>query len=77
VTINVVSAHEKNISGGRLQVDAELGFYIVNPEQNSPGTETRLQTFLTGRAPIWEGSFGVAPSQEQFKHVLQNYSTFM
>jgi len=77
MTINVVSAHEKNISGGRIQVDAELGYYIVNPEQNLLRTEERLQPILTLRAPCWEGTFGVAPSSEKFRDVLQNYNIFM
>jgi len=77
MTINIVSAHEKNISGGRFQVDAELGYYIVNPEQNLPRTEEHLQIILNSRAPSWEGTFGVAPSSEQFKDVLQNYNIFM
>jgi len=47
MTINVVSAHEKNISGGRIQVDAELGYYIVNPEQSLPRSEVRLRPILT------------------------------
>lgn len=74
---NIVSAHEGNISGGRLEVDAELGYYIVNPEQNLPRNEKRLRPFLTSRAPSWIGTFGVAPSSEQFKDVLQNYNIFM
>ena len=77
MTINVVSAHEKNISGGRLQVDAELGYYIVNPMQNLPRTEERLRPILTSRAPCWEGTFGVAPTSEQFRDVLQYYNIFM
>jgi len=77
MTINVVSAREKNISGGRLQMDAELGYYIVNPEQNLPRTEERLRPILTLRAPSWEGTFDVAPSSEQFRDVLQNYNIFM
>jgi len=77
MTINIVSAHEKNISGGRIQVDAELGYYIVNPEQILPRTEERLRPILTLRARCWEGIFGVAPSSEMFRDVLQNYSTFM
>ena len=77
MTINVVSAHEKNISGGRLEVDAELDYYIVNPEQNLPHTEERLRRILPLRAPSWDGTFGVAPSSEQFKDMLQNYNIFM
>ncbi|XP_021934504.1 separin isoform X2 [Zootermopsis nevadensis] len=70
-------AHEDNISGGRLQVDAEFGYYIVNPEQNLPRNERRLRPFLTSRAPSWKGTFGVLPSSEQFRDVLQNYSIFI
>ena len=77
MTISVVSAHGKNISGGRFQVDAEFGYYIANPEQDLPDSEKRLRSFLTSRAPSWEGTFGVAPSSEQFKDVLQNYNIFM
>ena len=47
VTISVVSAHEKNISGGRFQVDAEFGYYIANPEQGLPDSEKHLRSFLT------------------------------
>jgi hypothetical protein len=75
--MNIVSVHEENISGGRLQVDAELGYYVVNPEQNLPRNEKRLRPFLTSRAPSWKGTFGVAPSSEQFRDILQNYSIFM
>jgi hypothetical protein len=75
--MDIVSAHEENISGGRFQVDAELGYYIVNPEQNLPRNEKRLRPFLTSRAPSWKGTFGVAPSSEQFRDVLQNYSIFV
>ena len=58
-------------------MDAELGYYIVNPEQNLPDTEKRLRPILTSRAPSWEGTFGVAPSSEEFRDVLQNYNIFM
>jgi hypothetical protein len=77
VTINIVSAHEKNISGGRLQVDAELGHYIVNPAGDLPRTEQRLRDTLTTRAPSWDGTFGVAPSSERLMDVLQNYNIFV
>jgi len=58
-------------------VDAELGYCIVNPVQNLPRTEQRLRPILTLRAPGWEGTFGVAPTLEQFRDVLQNYNIFM
>jgi hypothetical protein len=77
MNMNIVSAHERNISGGRIEVDAELGYYIVNPQQNLPRSEKRLRPFLTSRAPSWSGTFGVAPSSEQFRDVLQNYKIFM
>lgn len=77
INMNIVSAHEGNISGGRFEVDAASGYYIVNPEQNLPRNEKRLRPFLTSRAPSWNGTFGVAPSSEQFRDVLQNYSIFM
>jgi hypothetical protein len=77
MTINIVSAHVKNISGGRPQVDAELGYYIVNPGQNLHHTEEHLQPVLTSRFPSWEGTFGVAPPSEQFSDLLQKYNIFM
>ncbi|PNF34281.1 hypothetical protein B7P43_G16723 [Cryptotermes secundus] len=70
-------AHERNISRGRFEVDASSGYYIVNPEQNLPRNEKRLRPFLTSRAPSWNGTFGVAPSSEQFRDVLQNYNIFI
>jgi hypothetical protein len=75
--MNIVLAHERNISGGRLEVDAESGYYIVNPEKNLPRSEKRLRPFLTSRVPSWTGTFGVAPSSNCFRDVLQNYNIFM
>jgi len=58
-------------------VDAELGYYIVNPIPDLPCTKECLRTILTSRAPSWEGTYDVAPSSEHFRDVLQNYNIFM
>ncbi|KAJ4439848.1 hypothetical protein ANN_07976 [Periplaneta americana] len=77
VLYTLYKAHKSRIVGGRLQVDAGLGYYIVNPEQNLPRNEKRLRTFLTQRAPSWKGTFGVAPSSDAFRDVLQHNNMFI
>jgi len=57
MTINIVSAHKKNISEGRLQVDEEFGYYIVNLKQKVPSLRnayelSSLYELPVGRVPL-------------------------
>ncbi|PSN41088.1 hypothetical protein C0J52_10605 [Blattella germanica] len=71
---DICKAHKDNIRNGQFHVDANLGYYIVNPQQNLPNTEKRLQLYLPYRAPSWTGTFGVTPSSDDFKNALMNYN---
>ncbi|XP_046672802.1 separin [Homalodisca vitripennis] len=70
--------HKDNIVDGcRLVSELEMGFYIVNPDEDLKEMETRLVKFLEKRVPKWSGISGCAPTHEQFSTALLEKSIFL
>uniref|UniRef100_A0A1B6GBW6 separase n=1 Tax=Cuerna arida TaxID=1464854 RepID=A0A1B6GBW6_9HEMI len=65
------------VDGCRLVSELELGFYIINPDEDLKEMETRLVQFLEKRIPKWSGISGCAPTQEQFSTALLEKSIFL
>lgn len=55
----------------------DLGFYIVNPDQDLKDMEKRLVDFLEKRMPDWNGIKGNRPSQDEFGHALVDNNIFV
>lgn len=55
----------------------DLGFYIVNPDQDLKDMEKRLVDFLEKRMPDWKGIKGNSPSQDEFGQALVNNNIFV
>uniref|UniRef100_A0A1B6MC13 separase n=1 Tax=Graphocephala atropunctata TaxID=36148 RepID=A0A1B6MC13_9HEMI len=65
------------VDGCRLVSELDLGFYIINPDQDLKEMETRLVKFLEERTPKWEGIHGTNPTQDQFSKALVEKSVFL
>lgn len=55
----------------------DLGFYIVNPDQDLKDMEKRLVDFLEKRMPDWNGIKGNRPSQDEFGQALVDNNVFV
>lgn len=55
----------------------DLGFYIVNPDQDLKDMEKRLVDFLEKRMPDWNGIKGNRPSQDEFRQALVDNNIFV
>ncbi|XP_028654403.2 separin [Erpetoichthys calabaricus] len=50
-------------------VDPTSGFYVLNPQDNLPGTEERFRDMFTSN-PQWNGVIGCCPTTEQVQEAL-------
>lgn len=61
----------------RMVSRLDLGFYIVNPDQDLKDMEKRLVGFLEKRMPDWQGIKGNSPSYDEFGQALINNNIFV
>lgn len=61
----------------RLVDRLDIGFYILNPNQDLKEMEARLIKFFEKRIPEWNGLKGVSPSQDEFSQALTQNNIFV
>lgn len=70
--------HESTIvDGAKVIADSRKGAYLINPGQDLPVMEKRLDSFISYWCPEWKGLAGVTPSAQEFQDLLTACNIFM
>lgn len=69
--------HEPRIVDGYFNAKAEVGRYLINPENNLERMELRMSSFVKYWCPSWTGHIGETPPPDEFLTYLTQSDVFL